>query len=534
MSQKRPNFIVIMTDQHRADYLGCYGHPFVQTPAIDSLAERGTRFSRFYVNSPVCMPNRASYATGRLPSVCGARGNGHPLPENANTFIDLLRTKGYRTSLVGKSHLMTMTDFPPAWNHEIREGMEPAGDGFEEARRTTTIDSHYNQENPKKWSEEDDWKLKLPFYGFEKVFLCTGHGDTVGGEYVHWLKREGIDRGKTVGPENALESDTVAPQAWRTAIPEEFYPTSYIRKHSLQMIDEYAEEDSDDPFFMMVSFPDPHHPFTPPGKYWDMYSADQVELPENFHVGESNAPGPVQRARQILDEYNMDPTKTMVILPAGEQETKEAIALTCGMITMIDDAVAEILVKLKEKGMDEDTVIIFTADHGDFLGQYGLLLKGPLHAQSIIRVPFIYADPYAQGASLCEAVSGTMDISQTILSRAGIGGYHGMQGRSLLPEIETGHDHGRGAWIVEEESQWAMFGLEPPVRVKSLVTEDWRVSLYDGSDLAEMYNLKNDPFEMNNLWNDSDHVAVQAELMERMARELIYYTDLSPQPRRRA
>ena len=201
---------------------------------------------------------------------------------------------------------------------------------------------------------------------------------------------------------------------------------------------------------------------------------------------------------------------------------------------MIIGAVADILKKLEERGLTEDTVIVFTADHGDLLGDYGLLLKGPLHAQSLIRVPFIYTDPHAKGAPVCDAVSGTIDISATILNRAGLAGYHGIQGRSLLPEIETGEDHGRGAWIIEEESQWAMFGLDPPVRLKTLVTEDWRVSLYDGCDLAEMYDLRSDPHEMNNLWNDTDHIAVQAALMERMAREMIHYTDLSPAPRRRA
>ena len=141
------------------------------------------------------------------------------------------------------------------------------------------------------------------------------------------------------------------------------------------MIDTYADNPEDDPFFMMVSFPDPHHPFTPPGKYWDMYNPDQVELPSSFHMDTQNTPGAVTQARQILKDYGMDPAKTMVILPANERETREAIALTCGMITMIDDAVADILRKLEERGLAEDTVILFTADHGDLLGDYGLLLK---------------------------------------------------------------------------------------------------------------------------------------------------------------
>ena len=101
----RPSFILFITDQHRADFLGCYGHPIVRTPHINSMATRGTAFDRFYVASPVCMPNRSSLMTGRMPSVHGVRCNGIPLSMNAVTFVDLLRNAGYRTALVGKSHL---------------------------------------------------------------------------------------------------------------------------------------------------------------------------------------------------------------------------------------------------------------------------------------------------------------------------------------------------------------------------------------------------------------------------------------------
>ncbi|HKF13000.1 MAG TPA: sulfatase-like hydrolase/transferase, partial [Xanthobacteraceae bacterium] len=101
---KPPNFILFITDQQRADFLGCYGHPVLRTPHIDSIAAKGTAFDRFYVASPVCMPNRASLMTGRMPSVHGVRSNGSPLPINSNTFVDALRAGGYATALVGKSH----------------------------------------------------------------------------------------------------------------------------------------------------------------------------------------------------------------------------------------------------------------------------------------------------------------------------------------------------------------------------------------------------------------------------------------------
>ena len=109
----RPNFVLFITDQQRADFLGCYGHPVLRTPHIDSIAARGTAFDRFHVASPVCMPNRASLMTGRMPSVHGVRSNGIPLSINAVTFVDLLRDAGYATALIGKSHLQNFTPHGP-------------------------------------------------------------------------------------------------------------------------------------------------------------------------------------------------------------------------------------------------------------------------------------------------------------------------------------------------------------------------------------------------------------------------------------
>src|SRR5205807_9242294 len=113
LDMTRPSFLLFITDQHRADYLGCYGHPVLRTPHIDSIAARGTRFERFYVATPVCMPNRATLMTGRMPSLHRVRSNGIPLSLAANTFVDALRASGYATALVGKSHLQNFTGQPP-------------------------------------------------------------------------------------------------------------------------------------------------------------------------------------------------------------------------------------------------------------------------------------------------------------------------------------------------------------------------------------------------------------------------------------
>lgn len=536
MAAKRPNFIVIMTDQHRADYLGCAGHPVLKTPAIDSLAKRGTRFTRFYVASPVCMPNRGTYMTGRMPSVSGARGNGVSLSLQANTFVDLLRTKGWRTALVGKSHLMNMQDNGALWKPKAPEGLEPPGAGFEEALKPWVPQTDYEQEIDGRWEKNPDWKLKLPFYGFERVHLCTGHGDRVSGQYVHWLAEKGVDRAKMVGRNNALPSDVTVPQAWRTRMPEEFYPTSYIRDHAVQVLDEWAGDKArgDDPFFMMVSFPDPHHPFTPPGKYWDMYKPEQAVLPKSFHAPRSNGDGAVQRAQRTADSPNFDREHAMAMLPVNEREAKEAIALTYGMIAMIDDSIGVILKKLDDLGLREDTVILFTADHGDFLGDHGLMLKGPLHLESIIKVPFIWADPAGRQGVTCDALAGTIDIPTSVLARAGLAGFHGMQGRSILGEVADGADHGPGVQIVEEESQRTVLDLPGPVRVRSMVTDEWRITVYADAQLAELYNLKRDPDQLENLWDNPAAQVIKTELLAQMVRRSIDLVDWSPAPTRRA
>jgi len=356
----------------------------------------------------------------------------------------------------------------------------------------------------------------------------------VSGEYVHWLARKGADRSKLVGRDNALPSDIVVPQAWRTRVPEELYPTHYIRENAIQVLDDWSKQKGDNPFFMMVSFPDPHHPFTPPGKYWDMYKPEQAVLPKSFYAPKSNADGPVQRAQRVGAAPNFDREHAMTMVPINEREAKEAVALTYGMVSMVDDAVAAILAKLDSIGAREDTVILFTADHGDFLGDHGLMLKGPLHLESIIKVPFIWSDPDGRQNATCDALAGTIDISTSVLARAGLAGFHGMQGRSLLGEVADGADHGPGVQIVEEESQRTVLGLPGPVRVRSMVTDEWRLTVYADEALAELYHLKGDPDELENLWDDPAAQQTKTELLAHMMRRSIDLVDWSPAPTRRA
>jgi arylsulfatase A-like enzyme len=289
-----PNFLLIITDQHRADYLGCYGHPLLKTPHIDSIAGCGTRFDRFYVATPVCMPNRATLMTGRMPSVHGVRSNGMPLSLRSNTFVDALRASGYATALVGKSHLQNFTGFGPIQKRPpVRDGDRVLSGEFAEAMKPVPDDGAYDQELPSQWSSGNDFPMRLPFYGFEHVDLCTDHGHRVGGHYYVWLKSKRPDADALRDPKNQLPHDYVCPQAIRTPIPEELYPTSYIADKACEWLDGYTGAKRSTPFFLMMSFPDPHHPFTPPGRYWSMYRPEDMAVPPSFNHGNRPVPRPV-------------------------------------------------------------------------------------------------------------------------------------------------------------------------------------------------------------------------------------------------
>ena len=528
-NEELPNIVLIVTDQQRADFLGCYGHPVLRTPHLDRLAATGTRFDRCYVASPVCMPNRASIMTGRMPSVHRVRMNGIPLSSEENTFVELLRLRGYTTALIGKSHLQNMVDVEPHVAAAVPQSgkWRPPRDAAEAIRRANGYD--YEQELPARWRGHEPIRIATPFYGFEHVKLCTGHGDLAGGHYYQWLRREYPSADGLRGPEHALPHAYVAPQAWRTRLPEELYPTRYIEEESAAFIRRYAAGPRRRPFFLAMSFPDPHHPFTPPGRYWDMYRPEDQPLPASFECPDNVLPqvrwARKERARlgKAGDGYGA--------VAINRREALEASALTCGMISMIDDAVGGLSAVLGEGGLARNTIIVFTSDHGEFLGDHGLLLKGPVHLHSLIRVPLIWHDPTRQGAAVSSELASSVDIAATILDRAGVAPYNGMQGRSLLPLISNEKaGEGRNAVLIEEDAQEAHLGFERPPRIRTLVTARYRLSIYGRTGHGELFDLVNDPDELHNRWTCPEFRAVRSQLIEELALSEMDAVDCSPMP----
>ncbi|WP_304349555.1 sulfatase [Comamonas testosteroni] len=529
MTNKTPNVLLIVTDQQRADHLGCAGNTLLRTPNLDRLARTGVRASNFHAASTTCMSNRATLMTGRLPSLHGVVHNGISLSRDHTTFVELLRAGGYATALIGKSHLQSFGYDGPArrrWSHGD-QGVAPPLELLDARKRQRDGDGYLNEWTPD-WRSGKRMAVTTPYYGFEHVELATFHGDQVDGDYARWLAQRHPTPDSLRGRANALPSPGYsAPQAWRTAMPEALYPSAWVGERGCDWLRKHVQGSSGKPFFLNLSFPDPHHPFTPPGRFWDMYEPEDMPLPPSFgKPGNSQLLVDVHRytreggSREGYGAYAVT-----------SRECKETLALTYGMVSMIDEQVGQLLQTLQELGIEDDTVIIFTSDHGDMMGDHGIVLKGAMHFSGLTRVPFIWKDPCSRAAPpVLNLPSGTIDIAKTVLARCGLAPYNGIQGLNLLPWLDGQSQTvpPRPGVIVESEPVVLPHGRTRRYRLRSLVSEEWRLTLSNLPALCELYNLRTDPLEQHNLWHE--RAAERGQLCMQLLMELSEQADCSPLP----
>lgn len=527
MSASRPNFLIFVTDQQRADHLGCYGNAAIRTPHIDALAARGVVFDRFHVAAPVCMPNRAALATGRMPSIAGVRMNGVPLPLAARTHVDALRDAGWRTALVGKCHLQNMTENAPAWQGATGGAVPP------EAVRDRRTGVAYEQESVARWRDPAH-EVTLPYYGFDHVEFCLEHGDEVAGHYARWLAARGVHQATVTGPQRSGASDgIVAPQAWRTGLREEDYPSAYIRDRAIAWLTHHAAEAPDAPFYLQCSFPDPHHPFTPPGRWFDAYGPDDVTLPASFAATDPRD-NPIKTALHAeLAAGHRNAARSSRAIAVRADEARQAIALNYGSISCIDAMVGDITRALDRLDLAQNTVVVFLSDHGDFMGDHGLLLKGPLHYRSLVRMPFVWSDP-ALAPGRRDQLASAIDFAPTVLARAGVAPYYGIQGIDLAPALASADARTREALVVEEEGHRTVPGLSGVPRVRTLVTSRWRLSLYAGQSWGELFDLHDDRDELHNRFDDTALARERGDLAWLLADHLTRLADDCPRPTRMA
>jgi len=513
---RRPNFLFIVTDQHRADHTGFGGNEVLRTPNLDRIAARGCVFERAIVANPICMPNRSSIATGRLPSVHGTRTNGIPLDWGARTFMRALRERGWHNAQIGKCHLQNMGVFKAARDAFLRDA--PPG----EAEASAWPAGWDDWENLERHKRE---RVAVPpdYYGFDEADLVVDHSDLAGGHYWQWLLEQGVDPRQLQGAKNALPFEAKTRQVWRTRLPVELYPTSYITQRTVEFLERRARE-PEKPWLAFCSYPDPHHPFTPPGKYFDLYDSDKIPLPKTFEDPHTASVPHLRRLRATRGV----PTRAALapFAPTAEQ-FREMAAAEYGMLALVDEGVGAVLDALERSGQADRTFVIFTSDHGDAFGDHGLMLKGAMHYQGLVRVPLVVAGPGVDPA-VTRSLASSLDLAQTVLELAGVPAHHGMQGASLVPLLANPHATVRDHVLVEEDEMADLLGVGRPLRMRTLITEDSRLTLYDGSEHGELFDLARDPDELDNLWARLDARSRRTELVEQLARAMMSYANPSP------
>ncbi len=483
---EKMNLLFIITDQQRSDHMSCAGNPILKTPNIDSIGNNGMRFTNYFCTTPICMPNRASFFTGIYPSVHGTRSNGINLDPNIPTISEVLRTQGFHTTSIGKLHF---NFYAPSYKKKVK-----------------------SLENIQDWMlGKIKSPIPTPYYGFDEVILTTGHGDVCSGTFVEWLEEqqyENLDLFK-----NRMRA--IFEYYYDTILPEELYPTTYITDKTVEFLENYSEGDNrDKPFFLHCAYNDPHHPVCPPGKYKDMYKPEDIELPSNFKDGEQLL------KHRFLGQYLSSNFTHLMPQKVDEEVAKTFIALTYGSIAMIDDGVGKILNTLKKTRMADNTMVIFTSDHGDYCGDHGLILKGPAHFRSVINMPLLWRIPDLTQTSVSNSLVSTVDLPKTILKLLGIKErYHPepMQGRDITQILRNPNEKVREQILIEHDEELAKDMI---MRLRTLVTENHRLTLYDGyEDYGDIFDYKSDPDEINNLWNSDKEL--RNTLLEKLLREIV-------------
>ncbi len=476
----RPNILWICSDQQRFDTLGCYGNPFVKTPNIDRLARGGVLFERAYSQSPVCTPSRAAFLTGRYPRTARARQNGADIPADEVLVTKILNDAGYIGGLSGKLHLSTC-------DPEVQKGTE---------RR---IDDGYDEFH---WSHhpKPDWPTS---------------------DYFHWLQERGVKYETPAHPES---------EHIQIGMPSEHHQTTWCAEKAITFIETNADFDS--PWFFSVNFFDPHHAFDPPAEYLAPYldRLDDIPLP-NYAPGELDNK-PIFQQIDHKGAYNSaqyrDPGN-FAWDHMTEKDHKLVRAAYWAMIDQIDMQVGRMMDALERTGQLENTLVIFTSDHGELLGDHGIYLKGPHFYEPSIRVPLILSWPGRIGegqrsAALVELV----DLPQTILDAAGMEHHKGMQGRSLWPLL-TGEAGAHRDDVYCEYYNAINSHKDPKAQCTMVRTDRYKLVRYHNTDSGELYDLQEDPTETANLWNSAAHTSVKLDMLLRLSDRMAWTVDPLPE-----
>ncbi len=436
-----PNILMVMSDQHRGDWLGCAGASWLKTPNIDALAKRGAHFRNAACNSPLCAPSRASLASGLRCSNVGVYLNSHLYPLSTPTYYQVLRQGGYRVGCVGKTDL-----------HKR--------DHWEGVNGDRPIMYHLGFTDPM----ETEGKGSASRYAPKGV--CP---------YTNYLLKRGLaekfneDYNKTRNTQ-WYSADSV--------LPLEAYHDHFVGRNACKFLENVNTES---PWHYFVSFVGPHSPWDAPSEYAEKFDPEDMPVEKAVRDDCTGKPENVKRrhekgSRGLTDER---------LAGAWQQYA--------GMINLIDDFMGRFVDILKDRGMYDNTVIIYCSDHGEMMGDHGIFHKTVFY-EGALRIPLVIAGPGIKSIGTSDALVELADMAPTILEMAGLEATFPMDARSLVPVL-------RGDRKEFREKQISEVGC-------SKMLYDGRYKYMEHSrDLDELYDLENDPQELENLVQSNEEKA---------------------------
>jgi arylsulfatase A-like enzyme len=450
----RPNILWLMSDQHNANCTGYAGNPNVKTPALDSIAGEGVEFTQAFCNNPICSPSRISFMTGLTCNHHRMLGNRHSMYPNPNpdTLACLFRRYGYQTGLVGKSHMIRRWD----------------SDGFEFIRYTDLADATDN--DPR-----------------------TCH-------YFDYLVENGLaDQYEEGAPkEGQITLDGSHP----ASLPYEHSIEHFTGEQSLAFL---KGRDTSRPFFLKMSFQRPHDPITPAPEDFNLVNPDDVVLPDSIaDLFEHRFAG----KPQFMRDYMANPGDYPMAEP-DRKKLQRALASYYALIMKMDEEIGRVLTHLKDTGQYDNTIIFYTADHGDFAGEHGLFLKNLGIYESIHRIPFLLKWPGGPQSVRCGELVESVDWYSTLCDLCDVPEPEGRDGRSLV-RVAAGEGEGKARVFCEYHASSA------------IRTKQYRLVYYTDHQTGELYDREEDPGELVNLWDSPEHADVRMTLQQQL---LDYHMD---------
>ncbi|MCT4598300.1 MAG: sulfatase-like hydrolase/transferase [Vallitalea sp.] len=445
-NDNKMNLLIIMPDQMRADYLGCYGHPTIGTKNIDRLATEGLKFDNCYCAAPLCGPSRISFVTSTYFSEHDHRNYGSTVEPDIPNIVTSLKNEGYITGMFGKNHCFTY------------ERLEEI------------------------WDEVDE--------------ICVGNYDEHP-EFKHSFTAFSMEEDHVYNLTGKLTDQTI----------------DFMSRHSKEK-----------PFLAWVNYQDPHPAFTCPPPYNTMFDPRDMPMPKSYEDYKTSKSPIRNHIWRIHSEMEL----------ATEYDIKKAIAMYMGQIRYVDDSVGRMMDYLEETGLSENTIVVFLADHGELLGDHGMTHKNPTFYDALTKIPLIIKYPNADWK--LKSFNGLMeevDIVPSILDMLNIDIPPTMVGKSWVKDIEEGNDKGKDTVICE--AGYGAPTYRKPVeglKLKAPVAPtcygpgamirrgDWKLTIYY-DDQCELYYIKEDPHEMNNLYDDNSVKDIRNELTLLLTKRLL-------------